>query len=330
MDSLRPDSDDVSLYKKRSMSGKKADGNLTPASVSMRTKKIKETQSSPFTFFSWTLLSILLLALGFATYTYYQQTSKILKLETEIHNDRNFIRQTKLLMARLEGRLAVTGTKIQQTGSVVDKKLKFLDSQVRKLWGVSWDRNKKAIIVNTGKLNSEKSDRLAGERILTGELQKQNAIFNQKIKALNTGFLNKIKRVDTKIAHTNLTASSIQKVVAGNTQVLSQLMQKVRKLDLHLVALKATLDSELTKSGSNANLKKDLEQNSQEIKGINVFRGQVNSRVVSLNEQLSVLQRELYKLKRASGLSPKKVLKRKIKTKVSVRKESRVKRTQVP
>lgn len=55
-------------------------------------------------------------------------------------------------IAELEGRLSVTSDESSQSLTQVDAKLKWVDSEIRKLWGIANDTNRKAIDANAQKI----------------------------------------------------------------------------------------------------------------------------------------------------------------------------------
>lgn len=58
------------------------------------------------------------------------------------------LQQAEARISDLEGRLSVTSDESSQSLTQVDAKLKWVDSEIRKLWGISNDVNRKAIAAN--------------------------------------------------------------------------------------------------------------------------------------------------------------------------------------
>src|SRR5690606_10123498 len=58
------------------------------------------------------------------------------------------LQQADNRIAELEGKLSMTSDQSSQSLTQVDAKLKWVDSEIRKLWGVSNDTNRKAIAAN--------------------------------------------------------------------------------------------------------------------------------------------------------------------------------------
>ncbi|KZZ59394.1 hypothetical protein, partial [Oleiphilus sp. HI0123] len=168
MDSLRPDRDDLDLYNSRknknksakASAGKRDDignkkqqvgkaGSGSSSTVNaVRSSEVRapvaasQSSASPLVV---SLLLLMLLALGGLSYLYWQQSQTVVGLEERLSSADEFIGQSKLLLARLEGEVSETGAELMQTGTSAEKKMAFLESEVRKLWGVSYDRNRKTI-----------------------------------------------------------------------------------------------------------------------------------------------------------------------------------------
>jgi hypothetical protein len=201
MDSLRPDRDDLDHYKSRkggnkgaklstgklsaNQNGVKAKddsgsrpigaagsqtkdartGHMTRSSVSSN-----QSNSSSGSNFLVVALSfvIVLIVVGFS-YLYWQQSVTIKGLESRLSSADEFIGQSKLLFARLEGEVSETGQELLQAGSSVDKKIAFLDSEVRKLWGVSYDRNRKTLQKHEKDIESLNKDVSANQKTLSSQ-----------------------------------------------------------------------------------------------------------------------------------------------------------------
>jgi DNA repair exonuclease SbcCD ATPase subunit len=324
MDSLKPDAEDVDLFKERAganKGGKRPSGIETPAQVSSGAH-IENTSS--FTLFSWILLILLLFTLGFAGYTYYQQTAKILALQVDLKSDRNFIRQSKLLMARLEGRLTETGSAVQQTGTEFGKKVAFLDSEVRKLWGVSWDRNKKAIAANEASIMAEKKARTQSVTdILTSQKHSNELLSNTQ---------KQIKKLSQSLAQIQSKETIIQQSMSLQGEKLAQLEAGIKSLSTKLNKLVADTQP-LISGGIGKALGQQVKDNAQNINAINAFRLQINTRLLSLSAQLSTLQEQILNMpegNKSSKSAVKRLGSNSEKAKASGAPGDRIKRSSVP
>ncbi len=149
MDSLRPDRDDLDLYNSRKNKSKSA--KSTPGKGSARSKDVSATRvaasgeatqgtlsssqagassRSPLLVVS---LLLMMLALAGLSYFYRQQSQSVMSLEKRLASADEFIGQSKLLFARLEGEVNENGAKLMQTRKSEKKKKEFMESEVRKL-----------------------------------------------------------------------------------------------------------------------------------------------------------------------------------------------------
>ena len=140
MESLRPDREDLDQFKNRNKKQPKSAAVKQSRKSEKVVKPVREnSRMTPL------LVMALVLLVGVFAWAYLKQQEKILVMEEELKDAADFIGRSKLLMARFEGELNVTGTELEQSGSAVQSKLAFLDDQMRKLWVVSNERNKKDI-----------------------------------------------------------------------------------------------------------------------------------------------------------------------------------------
>ena len=172
MDSLRPDRDDLDLYNSRKNKSAKAgqkkvekkaqqivrpegaqfeNGEQARGSSRVQAAPVAPSKNSPLVIL---LLLIMLIASLGLSYLYWQQSQTVASLEQRLLSADEFIGQSKLLFARLEGEVSETGAELLQTGTSAEKKMAFLESEVRKLWGVAYDRNRKTLQEHTKELES--------------------------------------------------------------------------------------------------------------------------------------------------------------------------------
>jgi len=268
MDGLRPDMDELDRFKNRSAT--KATVEVPKGKQASASKKATNKSSSKsLTFF---VLFFVCLSSAFAWFSW-QQNIEIISLKTQLSDASGFMDQSKLLMARLEGKLSETGVELAESGTAAEKKLEFLDSEMRKLWGVAYDRNKKAIEDNQealqnldSKLSKAQKEQLSSIKSLTKELE-----------VLTGGLKNIAKESESAIAR-----------LANEVSVL-RTEQEIVSTDLKdsLSAQKKTVES----------LKKDtqgyLERTAKfdlSIESINASRRQVNERIVELDKKINALQ----------------------------------------
>lgn len=209
---------------------------------------------------------LLLVTLGGAgVWGYISLQVKIDAMEKELAIAAKHISRSTLLMARFEGELNEADAEAQESGSLVSKKLAFLDAEMRKLWGVSNDRNKKAIKANEKALLA-----LGGDIKTTGDSLK--GLVDENKKALGTD----ISKLNEQVVQ-----------LASMAQVASSEISVTREaLNEDLNALSRAVQKQ-------ADVGKSVEDNRQAIASIDASRLQLNERIVKLESQLSKLSLSL-------------------------------------
>ncbi|QCF26413.1 hypothetical protein [Hydrocarboniclastica marina] len=132
------------------------------------------------------LLAILVLIGGWLLVSQHQT---IEQLQADVAEADDWISRTKLSMARFEGRLSEADRELLESGSEITEKLAFLDSEMRKLWGVSNDRNRKAIKANQDAVAflEDKTDYLDKQRAeLSGLVADQQSNHESAMAAIDT------------------------------------------------------------------------------------------------------------------------------------------------
>jgi chromosome segregation ATPase len=227
------------------------------------------------------LITLVLLS-GFLSWSVFNQQQTISQLELELADTINFITASKLLMARFEGELSDTGAEVAQSGSSATKKLAFLDSEMRKLWGVAGDRNKKAIAENK---------QIASELLSAmTELTKEQAGFASQMKVGNKKLLDigvSVAALDTASKSLLEDAKKLGVQVSNNTGDMAITRQV---LDDELILIKEIVS---TSPPELQGLQADMAENKLAIASIDANRGQLNARIVSLEKSINALKREL-------------------------------------
>lgn len=130
-------------------------GNSGGQQSSARPVVVKSSPLTPIAFL------VAFAALGLAGFSYWQQmqaTKSRVSAEVRI--------------AELEGKLDLTGDESAASLTAVQAKLKWADAEIRKLWGVSHDTNRKLINTNKSKLAGLAKQLKSQEVKLSGSLNK--------------------------------------------------------------------------------------------------------------------------------------------------------------
>ena len=211
-------------------------------------------------------------------WTYNEQSQELTVLREELKDALGFIRQSKLLMARFEGRLSETGAEMAEGDTEAQKKLKFLDSEVRKLWGIAYDRNRKAIGVNDGSIKLHASEL----KSTASELENITSANKKQAEKLN----NLVKSLSVQQSSTRVLQSELLTVKGSNEQLLDQIKQLE---DVSSAAL-LVIRQEINQLAENEAMAGRVQQNELAIEAIDASRLQLNERFVVLDRKLNDLQ----------------------------------------
>jgi len=259
MNSLRPERDELDRFKRRKEDKKV----IAPVKEARQKKQVERGgQGSPFLIFVVFVLACLSGALAWG---YIQQESRLDSLKTELSDALGFIGQSKLSMARFEGELNETGAELEQSGSAAAQKLAFLDSEMRKLWGVANDRNKQAI--------------------------ENNALFLSKLEA---NAVKQEKKVSQSMTSIEKSLDSFEAMMAGVNRSIKSVESQVSLVASEATITREAVDEDLSSMRNELkninNLKAGMGENRKAISSIDAHRKQLNERIVDLGQKLNALQ----------------------------------------
>ena len=155
----------------------------------------------------------------------------------------------------LEDRLRVTDETLTESGADTSKQINFWESEIRKLWAVSNERNKDWIKANESALGKQ-SDALA-------RLTKGQSSLEADVKTLDAGV--------KKLADMQETLDSLNKRVVDMNRTQQQLVDRVNAARQAVASLQAGLANR-------------VEDNEQAVASIDAFRAQINQRVNALEQ----------------------------------------------
>lgn len=164
--------------------------------------------------------------------------------------------QVEQRLADLEGRLDFSSEESNQSVEAIRAKLKWADSEIRKLWGVSNDRNKKKLAAHDKSLIS-----------LSSQLKsvKKNA--------------DKAAKISGQIAALEIAASATEKQLEDMEAGQLSLEQNGRNQLDKLAALDAQLAS------LSGDIKRRVSENEEAIKAIDAYRATVNRELLELKSR---------------------------------------------
>lgn len=215
----------------------------TPAPVSSRPVVVK-SKIAPLA------LLLALVVAATAAYLFYllQQT------QMSLNGTQTELQQSNARIAELENRLSLSDDESTQSLAVIQATVKENTSEVRKLWGVAYDRNRNSI----GEL--EKS--VASLKQSLAKAQSALAGVDKKIKASGEDVAGELRVLSELVDAQQAAISKADQLTSANQQALSQLQAQMESL--------------------NGNLRAKVLNNEEAIKAIDAFRVQVNRDLLEL------------------------------------------------
>ncbi len=211
----------------------KASSDRTAVPVSSR-PVIVRSPLGPFA------LILALVSLGGNGFLYWQSLQPDTNTQTELS-------QAKARITELEQRLALSDDESTQSLTVVQAKVKENASEIRKLWGVSHDTNRKAIAALDDKY-AKLNKAISSKDTKSQQALKDLAVELQVLDDLTQGQQSVITRAD--------------KWMATQNQTLEAVSSRLNRLE--------------------SDLSKRLRENEDAIKAIDAFRVQVNRELIRL------------------------------------------------
>ncbi|WP_075185829.1 hypothetical protein [Teredinibacter haidensis] len=233
---IRPEQDEIARHRQRSSQAKTSNGGSEPPVRPV----IVKSPLAPVAF----LLAVV--GIGLAGFAYWQLTQT---------------QQTMVLsesrIASLESQLQLTGDESSASVTALQAKIKWADSEIRKLWGVSFDRNKKAIAENKTQIDVLSK----GAKSVDGKIQK--ALQNTAAE---------IRLINDLLDSQQSAMSEIEKKTQSQVSQVQALTDKMRQLDKLEVELKGRIST-----------------NEEAIKAIDAFRRSVNQKLLQLSRSATAM-----------------------------------------
>ncbi len=147
-------------------------------------------------------------------------------------------------IAQLESQLALTGDESTASVTALQAKLKWADSEIRKLWGVAHDTNRKGITANKEAIAKAARNAASANSAIKAykkSSQLDISVINelvdaqaQKVKALDASNENAIQAV----SRVQNTVNGVEKRITSNEQAIEAIDAFRRQVNADLMALK--------------------------------------------------------------------------------------------
>lgn len=248
----------------------------------------------------WLLL--LVVAAGAGAGWYFQE-QRIQALEGQLEEADYWARQSKLALARFEGELSETGESLQERGASLEeqlaankKQIDAADSEIRKLWAIANERNKKRL--------DEHQERLASIDGKLVEAEKAIAGVGEQVEQVRAGLASDVDAVETRVAELAKAGEALQgelaevsEQVAGVDELVDgriRRFQQEQKLTLDGIESRiGSLEKAANSSAGDAEvraLRNELAQLKKTVEAIDASRSQLTSRLVRLSEEVNQLR----------------------------------------
>ncbi|WP_027329627.1 hypothetical protein [Marinimicrobium agarilyticum] len=172
--------------------------------------------------------------------------------------------QANQRLETLEKRIAITSSESSEYVDQIQEKLEWADSEIRKLWGVSYDTNRKNISANTEAVKSLRSELSSVKQTASNAEQ----AVGQLRSALN----------------------ETQSQLSGVNETIEQLRQaagSLKEQGTRLQNLAEEVDQLESRLGQLSGLAGRVETNEEAIKAIDAYRRSINRDILAIKEQLS-------------------------------------------
>lgn len=272
MEGLRPDRDEVDSFQRSRKTGKAAGKPKVNPSSEIRTDKAKAVapkRSAPITI--WLMMVVIASVVSWFGWEGYKQQQLLDATTAELNDALVFIRQSKLLMARFEGELSETGAELEESDTGAQKKLKFLESEIRKLWGIAYDRNRKAIAATDEAIKQQGA-----------ELKNITSTLKQQTK----GLADAVAKTDKSVA----SAVALQSEVILLRELNEQLSAQLKAIEDASSSAIAEIRQSIAALKDTQAVEGRVRMNEVAIEAIDASRLQLNERIVALDRRLNDLQ----------------------------------------
>ncbi|MGO1462804.1 MAG: hypothetical protein ACTHYN_14075 [Marinobacter sp.] len=254
------------------------------------------------------VLWLLVVVVGVASAAgWYTQNQRIQLLEGELEEADYGARQSKLALARVEGELSETGENMQERGASLSdqveaqkKQIDAADSEIRKLWAVANERNKKRL--------NDQQERIAALESGLAEGKKALADVSSTVEKVRTSLASDMasltKQTETSIAaleDANRQAAEqltkLGKQLADVDQVIERRVRRFeqeQKLGISGIEGRlSALEKKVSANDGDSRLKNELATLKRNVEAIDSSRSQVTSRLVRLSEEVNQLRSQV-------------------------------------
>lgn len=239
-------------------------------------------------------LLVIALAVAFVA-GWYSQRQQIEALEGQLAEADEWVRQSKLALARFEGDLSQTGESLEERGSSLreqleaqQKQLDEVDSEIRKLWAVANERNKKRLNEHEDRISSAESALAENEKALADV-----AALSEKTEASVADLESADQEASAELSRLGEQMEAFDQVVERRVRRFEQEQKLgINDMEARLSALERKV-ANVAGSDRTQALRNELAEVKRNVETISSSRSQFTSRLVRLSEEVNQLRSQL-------------------------------------
>ncbi|RMF14653.1 MAG: hypothetical protein D6758_11170 [Gammaproteobacteria bacterium] len=282
MDSIRPERDELERHHLKPRKRAKAkQGESSAAATPPVEAYVRLSRPAQGALILTFVLVVTLAVIGYWQYS--RQLQVIDQMQVQLAEASRQLKQSNLMIAQLQGELQDTDSTLQQSGNEVARQLKFLDSEMRKLWDISNKRNKKWIQDAQNDIKQLRQ----GARSLKGEVQSLEKLLVSQAQSL--------EQVQTNTSALSVRLAALDEVMMQTSEMVNGVGSGLTKVEERLKSAESTLfGHEKTMETLTGRLKETgdrLNRMQEQLNVVDKARQQLVSRYVTLDKRVSALEK---------------------------------------
>lgn len=255
----------------------------------------------------WLLVIVVAVAAGAG---WYSQNQRVQVLESQLEEADYWARQSKLALARFEGDLSETGENLQERGaSLADqiaaqkKQLDTADSEIRKLWAIANERNKKRLDEHQERIAAVESGLAESKQAIGGleasvekvrtSLSADVASLKQQTETSITALQDANRQATAQLTKLSQQLADVDQVIESRIRRFEQEQKLgISGMEGRIAALERET-AEISDDGRVQALRNELASLKRTVDSIDASRSQLTSRLVRLSEEVNQLRTQV-------------------------------------
>ncbi|MCG2580950.1 MAG: hypothetical protein KA296_08730 [Marinobacter sp.] len=252
----------------------------------------------------WLALVVLAVVAGGG---WFSQAKQIEALESQLEEADYWVRQSKLALARFEGDLSETGENLEEKGQSIEQtladqeeRLDTADGEIRKLWAIANERNKKRLDEHDERLDAVAGDveeEVAAREQLAASVGSLELSLSSELVALRKELGQQIVSLKESTEQADKRLTELNSALEGVDQLVDRRIQRFeREQKLGIDGLEGRIGALEKQVEASANgrdvtaIRSELGSLKRTVNAIDSSRAQLTSRLVRLSEQVDELR----------------------------------------